>query len=93
MGIVDTDADLYVVRDGDRGGERSEWVQPTPVEQTVTDALTEATDVDPAAVNRLHSYVDPGDLRAVLRATGGTITFPVEDYEVTVHSNGRVTVR
>jgi hypothetical protein len=85
------DAELYIVQD--RGGGRTEWVRPTPVEQTVVDALTEATGLDADEVDCLHSYVDPGDLRAVLRATGGTITFPVEDYEVTVHSSGRVSVR
>ena len=91
MGTADAEADLYIVRN--RGEESPEWVQPTPVEQTVTDALTEATGLDAAAVDRLHSYVDPEDLRAVLCTTGGTVTFPVENYEVTVHSSGRVTVR
>jgi len=85
------DAELYIVQD--RGGGGTEWVRPTPVEQTVAEALTEATGLDAEEIDPLESYVDPGDLRAVLRATGGTITFPVEDYEVTLHSGGRVSVR
>lgn len=85
------DAELYIVQD--RGGGGTEWVRPTPVEQTVTDALTEATGLTAADLDPLETYVDPADLRAALRATDGTITFPVEDYEVTVHSSGRVTVR
>jgi len=85
------DADLYIVQN--RGGGGKEWIRPIPVEQTVTDALTEATGLDAAELDPLETYVDSGDLRAILRATGGTITFPVENYEVTVHSNGRVSVR
>lgn len=92
-GMETDDADLYVVRtgDGDDGGR--EWVRPSSVEEAVVDALTETTTLTAGEVDPLGTYVDTGDLRSVLRATGGTVTFPVEEYQVTVHSSGRVTVR
>lgn len=89
------DPEMYVVRrrDGDEDGGRTDWVSPTSVEEAVIDALTETTALTAGDVDRLGTYVDAADLRSVLRATSGTVTFPVEEYEVTVHSSGRVTVR
>ncbi|WP_159904395.1 HalOD1 output domain-containing protein [Salinirussus salinus] len=85
------DAELYVVRT--REGDGAEWVRPASVEEAVVDALTETTALTAGDIGPLGTYVDAADLRSVLRATGGTVTFPVEEYEVTVHSSGRVTVR
>jgi hypothetical protein len=89
------DAEIYVVRtrDGDGDGPRTDWVSPTSVEEAVVDAVTDTTALTAGDVDPLGTYVDAADLRSVLRAAGGTVTFPVEEYEVTVDSSGRVTVR
>jgi hypothetical protein len=77
-----SETDVYLLR---RDGE---WERPTPAGQAVADA----TDLDRGELDELDSYVDPADLRALVAAGDGTLTFTVEGREVTVDGAGDIRV-
>jgi len=69
-----------------------EWVTPTPARTAITDAVTEATDLEGEDVDDIEEYVDIPDLRAVLEGDDDELTFRVEDHEVTVTGDGDIQV-
>jgi hypothetical protein len=81
-----SETDVYLLR---RDGE---WERPTPAGQAVADAVADATDLDRGELDELDSYVDPADLRALVAAGDGTLTFTVEGREVTVDGAGDIRV-
>jgi len=76
-----------------RGHEDDEWVSPEPAEAVITDAVLEATDLTAGDIDHIDSYVEAEKLRAVV-GDGDTksITFDIENSEVTVTADGNVTV-
>ena len=81
------DGEVYLLHEEGSDG----WVSPTPARQAIVDALTDATDLGADDVGDLEDYVDPDDLRDLLANEEGTLSFDVEDHEVTVDSTGTVT--
>lgn len=83
------DREVYLLRDeGDDG-----WVSPQPARDAIVEALADATDLDAGDVGDLEAYVDQGALRDLLDGDeDGTLSFDVEDHEVTVDSTGNVTI-
>jgi hypothetical protein len=69
-----------------------EWVSPMPAGAAVTEAVTGATDLSDEDVDDLESYVDLGDLRAVLDGDEDEVTFEVEGNDVTVTADGDIDV-
>ena len=51
------------------------------------------TDLDDGAIGTLAEYVDPEDLAAVVNGTGEELTFTVEGQDLTVTSDGQITVQ
>ena len=76
-----------------QGDDDSEWVSPEPVEDVIRDHLVAATDLDDGAIGTLAEYVDPEDLAAVVNGTGEEVTFTVEGHDLTVTSDGQITVQ
>lgn len=69
----------------------------TPVSMAVVAALSDVMDRDPAALEPLHGYVDTDALQALLDVRASTngdvhVTWTYDEYAVTVHSYGVVTV-
>jgi hypothetical protein len=80
---------VYLMQDDEDG----EWLSPTPADVAVTEALRERTDLDADAIDTLDSYVDLGDLRAVLGDDRSEpLSFPVEGHEVTIDADGEITI-
>jgi hypothetical protein len=69
-----------------------EWMSPKPAETVVTEAVTGATDLSDEDIDDLESYVDLGDLRAVLDGDEDELTFEVEGHDVTVTGDGDIDV-
>lgn len=83
------EGEVYIIQDE----EEEEWVSPTPARAVIRDAVTDETDLDGNDLDDLDSYVDCGDLRAVLEGDNSDeVTFTIEDHEVTVDADGNVTV-
>jgi hypothetical protein len=87
-GMSSEDGDVYIMSPS--GDE--EWVSPTPAQTAITDALTDATDVSADDIADLETYVDRGDLRAVLDGDSDELTFEVEGHDVTVTAAGDIDV-
>ena len=83
------DGEVYIMSDD---GEGEEWVSPTPASTVIVRAVTAETDLDADDLDDVERYVDPGELRDVLSAEEGTVTFQVEGYAVTVDADGDVDV-
>lgn len=77
----------YILRDGD-----GEWVAPEPAEQVIVDEVLAATDLTPEDVEPLDEHVDFDALAELLEGEGGTLTFPIQDHDITVSSDGDVAV-
>jgi hypothetical protein len=79
--------DTYIIRDaGD------EWVNPIPADEAIVDAVTSATDLTPADVDDIDTYVDPVEFSTLFDGATTTLTFTVEGHEVTVDSTGDIDV-
>ncbi len=82
------DREVYLLHgEGEEG-----WVSPQPARAAIVEALTDATDLSAEEIGELDAYVEVGDLRDLLGGDDGTLSFGVEDHEVTVDSTGSVTV-
>jgi len=86
--------DLYVLAPGEGEGESDGWVSPRPIDEAVRAAVTDATDLGPDDIDDAESYVDLEAVAAVLDGDGedDSLTFAVEDHDVTVDGGGHVTV-
>lgn len=68
------------------------------VSEGVVEAVSEAEDVDPISLTPLYEVIDPDALDKLFASTptdnqrGGTITFSYSGYEVTVASDGHISV-
>jgi len=82
------DSTVYMIR----GGTGDEWVTPTPAEDVIVESLLSASELTAAEIDDLGSYVDADELAAVVNGSDEAITFAVEGYDVTVTSDGDVTV-
>lgn len=80
-------AETYIIRDaGD------EWVNPIPADEAIVDAVTSATDLTPADIDDIDTYVDSAEFSTLFDGATTTLTFTVEGYEVTVDSTGDIDV-
>lgn len=80
---------LYIMRDD----EDEQWVRPTPAGAAIVDAVISQTDLSESDLANIHSYVDREDLRRVLEDDGtATLTFMIEDHEVSVETSGEISV-
>ncbi|QIO21645.1 HalOD1 output domain-containing protein [Haloarcula sp. JP-L23] len=87
------DGTVYMIRGGAAGEGSDEWISPEPAAEVIIDAVAAATDLDRDDVDAIESYVDAADLRAVVGdGDRESITFDVENHEVTVTAAGDVTV-
>lgn len=88
--------DLYVLAPGEGEDESEGWVSPRPINDAIGSAVTDATDLDPEDIDEADAYVDLDDVAAVLNdedADGDdSMTFTVEDHEVTIDGGGHVSV-
>lgn len=82
------DGEVYIMT----GVGDEEWVSPTPAQTAITDAVTGATDLTEADISDIETYVDLDELRAVLAGDDDTVTFTVEDHEITVTNTGDISV-
>ncbi|WP_372480071.1 HalOD1 output domain-containing protein [Halomicrobium sp. HM KBTZ05] len=82
------DSTVYMIR-GDTGDE---WVSPTPAEDVIVESLLSASELTAAEIGDLGRYVEADELAAVVNGSDEAITFAVEGYDVTVTSDGDVTV-
>ncbi|MFC7045722.1 HalOD1 output domain-containing protein [Halobacteriaceae archaeon GCM10025711] len=78
---------------------RHDWDGPARLSTTVVHALADAMNADPTEMSfALYDTVDPDALDALFRPTAdgvarsGELTFTVEDYRVTIWSDGRIVV-
>ena len=70
----------------------------TPASIAVIATLADIMDTDPAALNPLHSTVDPEALDTLVQGRNNTngdihITFTHEGYEIRVHSYGVISIK
>jgi len=90
------DGEVYMLRpDEDEGDDDETWVTPQPASEVIIEAVAEATDDDPDEFDDLEEYVDVDELAALFDAeedSDDSLTFEVEDHEVTVDESGDVTV-
>jgi len=86
--------DLYVLAPGEGEDESDGWVSPRPIDEAVRAAVRGATDVDPDEIDDAESYVDLDEVATLLDGDGedDSLTFTVEDHEVTIDGGGHVTV-
>lgn len=87
--------DLYVIPDSaEEAGDDETWIQPQSIDEVVIDALLDATEYEADDIDSLREYVDYDELAALFEedASDDTLSFPVEDHEVTVHQSGEVEV-
>jgi hypothetical protein len=86
--------DLYVLAPGEDEDGDDGWVSPRPIDEVVRAAVADATDTDPAEIDRVESYVDLDEIAALLDGDGESesVTFAVEEYEVAVDGGGHVSV-
>ncbi|MFB6179518.1 MAG: HalOD1 output domain-containing protein [Halorientalis sp.] len=92
MGVED--GDVYILRpdeDADTDDEEA-WVSPQPASEVIIEEVAAAVDSDPADFDSLDAYVDLDDLVAVFDGDEDSITFSVEDHEVTVAASGEIDV-
>jgi len=81
--------EVYIMQDE----EEEEWVSPTPARAVILEAVTDQTDLEEGDLDDLGAYVDRDELREVLEEDGADkTTFAVEGHDVTVDSDGNVTV-
>jgi hypothetical protein len=88
------DGDLYILRpddDAETDGEEA-WVSPQPASDVVMDEVASAVDADPNDFASLEEYVDLADLVAVFEGDEPSLTFEVDDHEVTVTDAGEIDV-
>jgi len=83
---------VYLLRN--RATEGSDgWVSPEPASDVITDAVIEATDLAADDIDALDTYVDSESLRAVVTdGTTESLTFAVEGHDVTITTDGEVSV-
>lgn len=74
--------------------ERYEWSSMDPAKAVVR-TVADAAGVAPTNIDPLYEHVDPDGLNALVRSNGDdvAVSFVMEGYEVTVHGDGRVTLR
>jgi|AntRauTorcE11898_2_1112593.scaffolds.fasta_scaffold38834_2 hypothetical protein len=82
------DGTVYMIR----GGTADEWVRPAPAEEVIVEAVVEAGDLDADDIDELATYVDTDELAAVVNGSDESLTFTVEEHDVTVTGDGDVTV-
>ena len=76
-----------------QGQPDDEWLSPKPAEAVITDAVVEATGLTRDDIGHIDAYVDPEQVRAVVGdGKTDTITFAIEQFDVTVTAGGDVTV-
>lgn len=88
--------DLYVLAPGEGEDESEGWVSPRPINDAIGAAVADATDLDPEDIDEADAYVDLDDVAAVLNGEDAdgddSVTFTVEDHEVTIDGGGHVSV-
>lgn len=83
---------VYIIRDRDQDADGG-WVAPEPAEDVIVEEVLAATDLERETVEPLTDYVDLETLTTLLSGEGeDDVTFVVEDYAVTVDSDGAVEV-
>jgi len=84
--------DLYVLTAGGSADEADGWARPRPIEQALREAISEATGIDETDLDDIGEYVDRDEVTALLDADDPdeTVTFGVEDNDVTIHGDGSV---
>lgn len=93
MGVEN--GDVYILRPGENATEDDEpWVNPQPASDVVRQELGERVDIDEDDFDDLSAYVDLNDIAAVVdtKTDEESVTFDVDDHEVTVHESGEVAV-
>lgn len=75
-----------------RGETDSEWVSPAPAEDVIVEELVDASGLAADDVDDLATYVDIDDLATVVNGGDDALTFTVEGHEVTVTSDGAVSI-
>lgn len=85
--------DQYVIPDRPDHSEEATWIQPRPVKELIFDAVLDVSDSEATDLPPLEESVDHDALRSLFgeQATN-SLTFQLEDCEVTVHSSGTVDV-
>lgn len=89
------DGELYILRpdeDTDVDDDEEAWVSPQPASEVIIEEVAEVVDADPDDFESLDEYVDLDDLAAVFDGDEDSITFEVEEHEVTVTGSGNVEV-
>lgn len=74
---------------------RYEWSETSP-SVAVAETVALAADTDPTAIEPLFEELDPGALDAVVCSEGAaepTVSFRINEFTVTVTSDGEVVVR
>jgi hypothetical protein len=81
--------DLYILLAGDD----EEWERPIPARVAIRDAVTAATDLEEGDLRELDAYLEWESLRELLAGDGeDTLTFRVENHDVTITAAGEITV-
>ncbi|WP_136715274.1 HalOD1 output domain-containing protein [Halorientalis salina] len=88
------DGELYILRPDDDAETDDEeaWVSPQPASDVVMEEVASAVDADPDDFASLEEYVDLADLVEVFEGDERSLTFEVDDHEVTVTDAGEVDV-
>ena len=88
--------ELYVLSAGTTADDDESWVRPRPIATALTEVIVGETDLEKDDLDDIDEYVDRDDVATLLEegaADGSdTVTFTVEDHEVTVDSSGHVDV-
>ena len=88
------DGELYLLRPDDEtdGGDEEAWVSPQPAGDVIVEEVAAAVDADPDDFDSIEEYVDLDALVAVVDGDEESITFEMEDTEVTVTDTGEIDV-
>ena len=81
-------SEVYILQEAD-----DEWVSPTPASTAVREAVAGETELDPDDIDDIEEYTDVDALQSLLEDDDGELTFAVEGHDVTVGSDGTITVQ
>lgn len=93
------DTDFQRGDDSDRTSSNEyEWGEDVELSIAVIEAVADAADCDPTELEPLGNYIDPDALDTLFGPHGshdalqGTVSFPLGEYFVEVHSSGKIVV-
>jgi len=92
------EGEVYILRpdeNADVDEDQKAWVTPQPASEVILAEVGTEVDEDPEEFSDLEEYVNLDDLAAVFdgdEPDEESITFDVEEHEVTVHKSGDIHV-